>query len=309
MLSTFAGGTTQTEFVKKEFSGDRAIVYVPFYYPVPAVENPGQTGVDQIFQANPTLDGFFHFGTAGTPSQINKCSTIAANRWLGAGKLFMSPVTPFYRGFKGNYRVFESYGFEGMASEWQTAISNNASWVEITTWNDWGEATYIAPFGAADNTKLWDGHWGRMLSHAAFLDASRYYIDWFKTGKLPAMTCDRLFYFYRLHPKNLAGHPDPASPSQTGFPSGSDALQDKVFVTVFLREPGRVTLQSGTDSKAFDLAAGVHHVDIPFQMGYPRVTLTRGGRTVIDKTGELPITNDGWSNFNYFGGSATGLDL
>jgi len=303
VLSTFGGGAAQTEFVKKEFSGGRAIVYVPFYYPVPAAENPGAAGVDQVFNANPSLDGFFNFGAAGTPKAINATNALAAKRWLGAGKIFMSPVSPFYRGLKGNYRVFDPLGFQGMASEWLSAITNNASWVELTTWNDWGESSYVAPFGAPANTKLWNGHWGGMLSHVAFLDASRYYIDWFKTGAPPAIATDRLFYFYRLHPKNVAG---PAVPGQTGFPSGGEGLQDKVFVTAFLSQPGKVTVQSGTERQTFDLPAGVHHVDIPFQMGRPRVTLTRGWRTVIDKAGELPITNEGWSNFNYFSGSATG---
>ena len=303
VLSTFGGGAAQTEFVKKEFSGDRAIVYVPFYYPVPAAENPGATGVDQVFNANPSLDGFFNFGAAGTPKAINATNALAAKRWLGAGKIFMSPVSPFYRGLKGNYRVFESLGFQGMASEWLSAITNNANWIELTTWNDWGEASYVAPFGSPDNTKLWNGHWGGMLAHVAFLDASRYYIDWFKTGAPPEIATDRLFYFYRLHPKDVPG---PAVPGQSGFPRGVEGLQDMVFVTAFLSQPGQVTVQSGTESQSFDLPAGVHHVDIPFQMGCPRVTLTRGGRTVIDKTGELPITNDGWSNFNYFSGSASG---
>jgi len=301
MLSTFAGGHVQAEFISKEFTGDRAIIYVPFYYPKPAAEMPSQAQVDQVFRDYPTLDGFFHFGAAGTPAQITESNHLLAQKWLGAGKLFMASVTPYYRGLGGNYRVYDSRGFEGLAQQWEGAIQDNATWVEIVTWNDWGEASYVAPFGAPAQTRHWNNHWGPMLSHAALLKASRYFIEWYKSGHKPAITEDAFYYSYRQHPKSV---------SVGKLPGGASKLADEVFVSLFLTAPARLTIHSGATEKSFDVSAGVTHVSIPFAPGSQRFVLTRGNETVVDKTGEQEVSaTDAWGNFNLFAGEAKPLTV
>ncbi len=301
VLSTFGGGRVQADFVSKEFTGSRAIVYVPFYYPHPAAEMPKQAQVDQVFRDYPTLDGFFHFGAAGTPAQITESNHLLAQKWLGAGKLFMASVTPYYRGLGGNYRVYDSRGFEGLAQQWEGAIRDNATWVEIVTWNDWGEASYVAPFGAPAQTQFWNNHWGPMLSHAALLKASRYYIDWYKSGRQPAITEDAFYYSYRQHPKSV---------SAEKLPGGAVKLADEVFVSLFLTAPARLTVHSGANEKCFDVSNGVTHLSMPFAPGAQRFVLTRGSETVIDKTGEQEISaTDAWGNFNIFAGEAKPLTV
>ncbi len=311
VLSTFAGGREQTDFIRKEFTGDRAIVYVPFYYPNPAAEMPNQAQVDQVFSDHQPLDGFFNFGAAGTSAQITESNRLLAQKWLGAGKLFMASVTPYYRGLGGNYRIYDSRGFEGFAQQWEGAIRDKATWVEIVTWNDWGEASYVAPFGAPFQTRHWNNNWGPMLSHAAFLDASRYFIEWFKRGTPPKIVEDAVYYFYRTHPKAVAGLVKPGDPEKkTALPGGSDKLTDEVFATLFLTAPARLTIHSGDTQKSFDRAAGVCHVSMPFAPGQQRFVLTRSNETVIDKTGEQEISAaDAWGNFNVFAGEAKPLTV
>ena len=284
VLSTFGGGRKQADFMRREFTGERSVCYVPFFYPSPAAEMPKQAQVDQVFNDyNEALDGFFHFGAAGTPEQITASNRLLAEKWLSAGKLFMAGITPYYRGQGGNYRVYGSRGFEGMARQWEGAIRDGATWVEIVTWNDWGEASYIAPFGDAGETDLWNGHWGQMLSHAAFMKASRYYIDWYKSGKQPQIREDALYYFYRLHPKSLdgirkkPGSKDAALPTR---PRRADMLSDEVFVTLFLTAPAQLTIYSGSSQKSFDVKAGVCHLSMPFQPGSQRFVLKRGSDAV-----------------------------
>jgi hypothetical protein len=302
VLSTFGGKREQAEFVAKEFTGDRAICYVPFYYPTPAAEMPKQAQVDQVFRDYPALDGFFHFGAAGTPEQIVASNHLLAQKWLGAGKLFMAGVTPYYRGLDGNYRAYDSRGVEGLAKQFEGAIRDGATWIELVTWNDWGEASYLAPFGSARRTAFWNGHWGPMLSHAALLDACRYYIAWYKTGKAPAIDEDALYYAYRLHPK--------AATVADKRPGGADRLADELFVSLFLTAPARLTVHSGDTEKSVDVSAGVSHVALPFAPGRQRFVLTRNGDTVIDKAGEHDVAAaDAWGNFNLFAGSAKPLTV
>jgi glucan endo-1,3-alpha-glucosidase len=305
VLSTFGGGRRITEFVKgPEFQGQQGVFFVPFYYPKPAAEMPNREQAKQVLGDHPELDGFFHFGAAGSPERIARSNRILAEVWHGAGKLFMAPVTPFYRGFGGNYRAYECRGFEGLARQWEGAIEAKAEWVEIVTWNDWGEASYISPFGAPKQTEFWKGHWGAMLDHRGFLDLSAYYIQWYKTGKAPAITKDRLFYAYQLHPRSVQGIVKPGK-TDRGRPRGADQLADRVFATVLLTAPADLTLAIGEQSQTFALAAGVHHVSVPLVPGTPRFTLGRAGKTVIDKTGEHSISpQNAWANFNIFTGSA-----
>jgi hypothetical protein len=145
-----------------------------------------------------------------------------------------------------------------------------------------------------------------MLSHVAYLDASRYYIEWFKTGMPPAISADNLFYFYRLHPATLPITVNPADEAAGhGRPIGADALRDHLFVTAFLTAPAQLTLHSGAASKTFDLPAGVQHVSMPFEPGIQRFVLQRDGLPVFDKTGEHEISlTDDASRCNTFSGSA-----
>lgn len=314
VLSTFAGegadnahGREVIDFLNARFpdgQGGRKVVFVPYFYPRPNItELPEDHHVEQLFSTFPDLDGYFYFGAAGRGDQIARCNQRLAGKWLGAGKVFMASVTPFYRGFGGNYRVYETGGYQGLAVEWESAIRGGATWVEIVTWNDWGEASYIAPFGSPADTAHWNGHWGPMLSHEGFLDLSRYYIEWFKTGKAPAIRHDEVFYAYRLHPKEVEGRIKPGE-HKLGRPRGADELKDSVFVTALLTAPARLTIHSGDSTQAFELEAGVRHAEMPFQLGSQRFVLTRGAEVIIDKTGEHEITSDGWSNFNVFAGSA-----
>jgi len=284
--------------------GGRTVVYVPYYYPRPNItEIPQPAHVDQVFSTFPGLDGFFYFGAAGYGPELAKANALLADKWVGAGKIFMASVTPFYRGFGGNYRVYETRGFEAMAQEWLAAIEHHATWVEIVTWNDWGEASYLCPFGKPADTEHWGGHWGKMVSHEGFLDAMRYYIDWYHRGSPPPIERDQIFYAYRLHPKAAQGRIKPGEET-LGRPSRADALEDSVFLMCLLTAPAQLRVHSGDTSQTFDVAAGAYYLAMPFALGKQRFVLARDGRTVLDKTGEHEITADAWSNFNVFAGSA-----
>ena len=311
VLSTFGGqgGVDHVEGKRLiRAAHDEGVFFVPYYYPNPNMtELPTEAHAAQLTRDFPDVDGYFFFGATGNGDQIARCNAIHAAAWRRLGKVFMASVTPYYRGGGGNFRCFETRGFEGMAKEWESAIRSDATWVELVTWNDWGESTYLAPFGRPSETSLWGGHYGgKMLSHVAYLDASRYYIEWFKKGVPPAISEDNLFYFYRLHPAALPITVKMADESGGhGRPQGADSLLDHLFVTVFLTAPAQLSLHSGPTTKKFELPAGVHHVSTPFKPGVQRFVLRRNGATILTKKGEHEISRkDGTSRDNYFAGSA-----
>ena len=320
VLSSFGGEGTKglAEFIQSEFQSKpgKEIVWVPYFYPKTYHEHPEPADVDQVFNDYPHLDGYFYFGATGTGAEITRSNHLLAQKWLGAGKLFMAGVTPYYRSFG---RLSETDGFKAMAQEWEGAIRDGANWVEIVTWNDWSEKTYVAPFGPPDKTDLWGGNFGKInYDHVAYLEASLYYMDWFKTGVQPKITKDKIFYFYRTEPKAATGQHMAPDEVKRGLKAidGADSLQDKVFVTCFLTAPAQLFLFSGEGTGSavsmatFSAPAGVSHFAMPF-LATPTVAgkqhffLKRNGKTLIDKIGEQPILDqNGVTRYNYFSGSA-----
>lgn len=311
VISTFAGeGSTNANGQKLvQAVHEEGGIFVPYFYPHPEVtEIPAQKHVDQVFNTFPDLDGFFYFGAAGNGKQLAQANARLAQKWTGAGKIFMAGISPYYRANGGNYRVFETRGFQGMAEQWESAIANNATWAEIVTWNDWNESSYVGPFGAPAETNMWKGNFGpKMLSHVAYLDASRYYIDWFKNGSPPPITQDELYYFYRLHPRDLKATVNASDDKKgVGQPYGAANLVDMVFVTAYLKDAATLTITSGNQTQKMELKAGVQQVEMPFGVGPQRFVLERGGKIIFDKTGEHEISaTDTSSRFNYFAGSAS----
>lgn len=296
VLSTFAGNRRIADYLRAQFQGDQAICFVPFFYPSPAKEMPEQPQIDQVYDKHhDVVDGFFHFGAAGTTDEIVRSNRELAAKWIGNGKLFMGSVTPHYRGPgpKYNNRVFEMGGIEGYARQWEGCIASDANWVEIVTWNDWGERSHVSTFGELSST---NNVWGSRLSHEGFLRAGRYYASWFKQGVPPVVERDEIFYSYQLHPKD-------AAPPETA-PSGAALLADKVYATAFVKEPAALEV----NGVRFDLStSGVHHVSVPMQMGPQRFKLIRDDKIVLDKTGEFEIgAKPDIGNYDVFSGG-TGL--
>lgn len=310
VLSTYGGesrdpktGQQKIELVKR-LGG----VFVPFFFPTSYAEHITLTDLDQLSRDYSAIDGYFYFGAAGVGDTISRANRLHANHWLPKGKIFMAGISPYYRSFG---RLYETQGFKSMAQEWEGAIRDHATWVQIVTWNDWVEKTYVAPFGSIAQTKIWegtdDGFGPVNYSHVAYLDASRYYIDWFKTGVQPPITKDRLFYFYRPEPKSAVGQHLTRSEIERGVQNiqGVVALQDKLFVTTFLTAPAKLTIYSGRKVQTFDLPTGIQHLDTPYELGQQRFVLQRDGKVLIDKVGEFEVKDRaGISRYNYFAGSA-----
>src|SRR5665213_74705 len=307
VLSTYGGDDEWGKGLLKSLADmGKPISFVPFFFPKGPDKRFTTETIEQLIAENGYVDGFFFFGAGGQSDEIARLSKRIGQAWRRAGKLYMAPVTPYYCALApNNNRVFESRGFEGMAAQWEAAINVSAQWVDIVTWNDWGESTYVASFGPPSATELWEGAWGPRLSHEAYLAASTYYIRWFKTGDRSIRT-DKLYWFYRLAPHSQPGTID-RSTNAIGYPNGAIRLEDRVFASVFLTAPAHVNIASGDRRYTFALPAGVHHLNAKFADGPQRFSLVRNGQTLLKGDGAFPISENNWSNFNYLSGQADHL--
>jgi glucan endo-1,3-alpha-glucosidase len=182
--------------------------------------------------------------------------------------------------------------------------------VEILTWNDYGESSYIGPIaGAQPNSEAWVNG----FDHTAWLDVTAYYAQAFKTGVFPALIKDRIFLWTRPHPKRAS------VPDAVGKPDNFDLvnclsylklsllmivqLNDAVWVLVMLTDSARLTLlTSEKHSKSFKLSSGVHKISIPINPGDGVcVRIVRNGQTVLDFVPQFTFQGNPKSyNYNAF---------
>ncbi|SCB26875.1 Glycosyl hydrolase family 71 [Bradyrhizobium shewense] len=315
-VSSF-GGSAQWAVSVKE--GARAqgidIFFVPYLF-YPLADRSALLGqpsrdtyvASKVLNDMPSLDGYFYFGAARSPDDLAKAFLTITRTVKGAQKFTMLGISPYYKGFgPRNSRVFESNGFQGMKEQWISAIRAAPEAVELVTWNDWAEATYLAPFGSASDQNVLNYHWGPLLSHSGFLDASRHFIEWFKSGIEPIIVRDQLFYFYRLHPRDSDGLINLRTGS-LGKPYGWQALNDRIFFTAFLTRPTQILVSTKDREEAFEMQAGVSDFSVPMNLGSIQVQMIQNERVVATKLLEFEISSLAITgNFNYFSGNVTPL--
>ncbi|KAG9091296.1 hypothetical protein FS749_016644 [Ceratobasidium sp. UAMH 11750] len=206
--------------------------------------------------------------------------------WMqnAAGKGYLTLVSPwFFIHLPGgdpsiNNRYFRGDNFEYRA-RWQQLIANRDSlpFVEVATWNDYGESHYIgpmsglAPAGANYITPKND--------HQAWADYTWYYATWWKSGAAPTIATDRVYMWARPHPKN-AGI---CSSDGVGPVNNAAWANDLLFISVFLKSTAQVYCYSGSNNSGTKtLNAGVNEFTVPLAAGGVGCTVTRNGANLIN---------------------------
>ncbi len=236
------------------------------------------------------------YGTFGTPLPTKRgdieIGAAASNR---QGKLFMAGISG--QGYRPkNYRYWESQGSLAYRSSWLGAIHSRTEWIQLTTWNDFGETTQVAPFTDADGS-----------AGTGYFNLTGYYATWFATGAPPPLTHDVLYYFHRRQSVDaIARKAGSQAKNAVFFQPGKDMIE----VLGFLTAPGSlvVSIDGRSYRKAVD--SGVQSFSVPLQNGKPRFSLVRDGRTVIEFEGNTPIstgaeTVNGYADLTYWTGSAS----
>jgi glucan endo-1,3-alpha-glucosidase len=260
------------------------IFFIPHFWPAYAHELPTYTDAQSLLATNATiLNGLFLFGAAGLPSQLAQCNSNYTKAVHVTGKTFMAGITPSYWGDlqpSGGRRYFESGGGEGLDLQWKSIISNQPDWVNLVTWNDFNESTYFSPVDDCGQyfSALTSPH---RYSHKGYLELSKHYIAWYKTGKEPSLDADTIFYFYRTHSKTAVA----ANTNDVPVTSMFGDVQDSIYTTVFLTAPAQLQVSSGGIVTTNALAAGISQVRTPFQPGPQSLTLFRNGQQVISSQG------------------------
>ncbi len=220
------------------------------------------------------------------------------------GKPWMAGVAPwFFKRLSSDTNWLNAQDSNIYIDRWVELLKLKPDYIEVISWNDFGESHYIGPADSTPESQLMEpskaDYYGN-LDHSGFLKMSTIFINTFKAGETKVtVTADEedVFFFYRPQPvKNIPSddaYPDNAWP----LPENASSIADNVYVVPFLSEPATIYLNSGGYSTSMDapsfLSKGAILFNSPAKMGAQVLTASRpiNGKT-LNKTG-INITSGG----------------
>ncbi|ETN38867.1 uncharacterized protein HMPREF1541_06908 [Cyphellophora europaea CBS 101466] len=198
---------------------------------------------------------------------------------------YIAPVSPWFfthfgasSGYPKNW-VFPSdlLWFE----RWNDILTLNARFLEILTWNDYGESHYIGPL-SSKHTDDGSSAWTNDMPHDGWLDMAKPFIAAWKSGSndlASNIESEQLIYWYRTTSKT-----QPCNDA-LGQPDGADHMADSVFVVTLLKSDAEVTISSGDNSQTFQAKAGAFAFTVPMGLGKQTFSVARNGASVDGLSG------------------------
>lgn len=290
VVATWRGEQMSADWWRTNVLAPLKAVGLPVHF-MPYLPNKPVKRVIEEF--GPIMDATYNFAVSGPERGIEK-----SRRW---SRLFKQRDIPFVHAFgpsywqvcsdkKGQARYFEHHGGEGFARHWAYVIDELKPKIVIyAVWNDFGESNFMAPadqpppFFRNTNVPTW--------THRGFAEMSKYYNEWFKTGTPPPIEQDKLFFFYRQHPKDLPSFATDQCAVWNKRVELNGDVSDTLYVTTMLTAPAQLRVVSGEQESVREVPAGIHHTRVPAMLGVPVFELSRGGQVLIRKPGTLEITD------------------
>lgn len=282
MLITFVGQQKGEAFWQDEVltplrQQGYNVYFVPYFSSIPS------------WWAN-VSDGQNYFAAGRTPDKMAAYGEYLANLLRQNNKTFMAGFSPYFwmnRSSVSLRRYWEYHGGEGYDIQWNSIINvQKPEWVLFITWNDYTES-YMTP-ADPHNPPIRTGYniEDTLKHHVGYAELSKYYIQWYKTGTKPRITQDKMFIFYRTHPK------DAVATNDTNNIEINGDIQDSLYVTTMLTYPAELRVTTGGVEKRYSVGSGIRHTRIPFNTGQQTFRLYRWGFfKIMEKQGE-PILSD-----------------
>jgi hypothetical protein len=234
--------------------------------------------------------------------------------WIAAlaGKSYMMPVSPlFYTNLPQYAKNWMWTGDTLWIDRWRQVLQVKPAFVEIITWNDYGESHYIGPISAAGIPEG-AARYVTGYEHSGLIDSLTDFIKAYKAGESTVTTVTEpgTVFWYRTHPAgsgNVQGTTgnDPAyqstySPAQMTF--------DAIYILTASNTGGTVTCTIGDSTVELASQAGVHYVQCPFTGKSGAVSVSfKDAAGTYSAAGPLPISTapaDGLTNLNVVVGSS-----
>ncbi|KAF3767546.1 glycoside hydrolase family 71 /Carbohydrate-binding module family 24 [Cryphonectria parasitica EP155] len=239
---------------------------------------------------------------------------------------YIAPISPWFSTHYGPEVTYsKNFVFPSdllWFTRWTEILTLSPHYVEMITWNDYGESHYIGPLSSMHYD---DGasKWVNDMPHDGFRTLAKPFISAYKAGAAAVdsyITEDQIVYWYRPTPStvdcdstdNTMGAADNSSGNYfNGKPNGYEDLEDAVFVVTLLTADGTLSVTSGDTTQTFDAKAGANAFRMPMGVGQQTFSLTRDSKTVLSGTSLKDIQDScicGIYNFNTYVGTLPAED-
>ncbi|KAJ5083849.1 CAZyme family GH71 [Penicillium alfredii] len=202
-------------------------------------------------------------------------------RALG-GKAYIAPVSPwFFTHFGSEVSYSKNWVFPSdllWYDRWKEVLGLKPRFIEIVTWNDYGESHYIGPLNSP-HTDDGASKWVNDMPHNGWLDISKPFISAFKAGATSPndyITSDQLIYWYRPAPRNTNCDATDTCMVQAnngsgnyfiGRPDGWQSMKDSIFLVSLLTSPATVQVNTGGSAYAYEAPVGASSREVPMKVG------------------------------------------
>lgn len=231
------------------------------------------------------------------------------------GKPYIMPVSPwFYTNLPQWSKNWLWHSDSLWHQRWEQVVEVQPTFVEILTWNDWGESHYIGPLPPMDSAiPTGAERYVKPNPHDAWLKDLPHYIARYKNAPRPKES--HVTFWYRLNPSTSgsAGGTMCNNPAYQTPLSPQDCIADAVFFTAFVPDDAIATVNvtiGGTMQSATAPAPGIFHSSVPFGNigdGSVSVAVSGSDRTEVGPVSGEAITREcigGMVNWNaWVGGS------
>jgi Glycosyl hydrolase family 71 len=268
---------------------------------------------DGLFSWNAWAWGNHPIDTYSDASYINSLN----------GKPYMMPASPwFFTNLPGYNKNWIWRGDDAWYDRWVQILWLQPEFVEIISWNDYGESHYIGPLydqgmGAFTVGKA-PYNYASGMPHDGWRLFLPYLIDTYKKG-IATITQEGLVGWYRLSPAAACStggtSGNTASQLQLEFPPAT-IVEDSIFYSALLGSSATVTVSIGGTTlpgswvRTPESGIGIYHGSVSFagHTGTVVITLSRGGTSIAQITGPAITTScpSGITNWNAWVGSAPG---
>jgi hypothetical protein len=279
--------------------------------------------------ASGVADGLFSWSAWPWGNQSMDTYTDASYIQYLEGKPYMMAISPwFYTNLPGYNKNWLWKGDSLWFDRWQElfGLDPMPEFVEIISWNDYGESHYIGPIheNAMAAFDIGKAPYNYVLDypHDAWRDLLPFLIDLYKTGSA-SMGGDIATFWYRPNPVSSCSPGgttlNTASQLQIEF-EPADGLEDRVFVMALFADGNAAVSVNDQyvkwDSKPYnddsgdgDVGAAIWFGSVPVTTGTPFINLFIHDSAMTAPRGlEITTTCDkGFNNYNAWVGSVGGL--
>ncbi|KAL4938729.1 hypothetical protein BDV06DRAFT_225700 [Aspergillus oleicola] len=242
------------------------------------------------------------------------------------GKPFIMPVSPwFYTNLRQFNKNWVWQGDDLWYDRWEEIIDLQPEYVEILTWNDYGESHYIGPVRDNATGVIAEGapfDYVDDMPHDGWRGVLPFLIEKYKKGVNSEVEVqeENLSAWYRLSPASACGGGKTSGNSPSSHQTlmkPEQVLEDKVFYSALLDGNADVMVSIGGQNRSAEWTGrphggkGVYHGSVPFddRTGEVVVTLSRDGEFLAQMKGRSIEDScpGNLTNWNAWVGNATAV--